>query len=341
MTLLKNFFVIAILLPSLCVANATNQLVEKFAKQNTINNMQVVLVNNHSISVKNIGTQTHYAINSMTKSFTALLLAYNVAHGKTRLQNKTENIEPAFKHSTFGQVTLLNLATHTSGLPFEMIDESKSVTKYLQLWKPQYPIGTRRIYSNNNIGVLGMLLADSNHKPYTQLLRNQILKPFGMHDTQINPNGFVNLPKQSIFIAADGIVSTGHDMGLFLQHMMLIKPNSAIMNKAINIALTGYYSTPDFTQALSWQEYNWPITENHFVGSATLEKLLNAPAKLIKGTNPHYHDKLILRTGLGHGYSSIMAFISAKKIGVVVLIHKEVSTQARYKLIYQLLEAMK
>lgn len=185
-----------------------------------------------------------------------------------------------------------------------------------------------------------MLLSESTQRPYASLLRHDILKPFGMHDTQINPQGFVNFPKHSVFIAADGVVSTGHDMALFLQHMMLIKNHSDLMTQAVHVALTGYYRTPDFTQGLSWQEYNWPISEKQFVGSATLGKLLNSPAQLIEETNPNDHNQLILRTGLGHGYSSIMAFIPEKKMGVVALIHQEVSTQDRYQLAYQLLKSM-
>lgn len=124
--------VFSIFLPVVCYGalSHSDPITQQLIQKHKISNMQVALIHGKNISVTKVGKETHYAINSMTKSLTGLLLACEVAKGKHVLSQKSENIVPSLKHSAFGDVTLLHLATRTSELPFEMIPEHQSITQY-------------------------------------------------------------------------------------------------------------------------------------------------------------------------------------------------------------------
>ena len=62
------------------------------------------------------GPRTIFQIGSVTKVFTALLLADMAERGEVRLSDPAASYLPGFRVET-GPVTLADLATHTSGLP--------------------------------------------------------------------------------------------------------------------------------------------------------------------------------------------------------------------------------
>jgi serine-type D-Ala-D-Ala carboxypeptidase/endopeptidase len=149
-----------------------------------------------------------YEIGSVTKVFTGLLLADRVKAGVVKLD------DPVQKHLPDGwtmprrddrDITLLHLATHTSGLPrlphgflgiaikhpddpFARFDEA-ALKKGLPDTKIQHAIGARHEYSNLGAGLLGYALAHaSKAESYEALLADRVLKPLDMADTGISLN---------------------------------------------------------------------------------------------------------------------------------------------------------
>src|SRR5579862_4159035 len=61
-----------------------------------------------------VGADSVFQIGSVTKAFTGLLLADSAARGEVNLSDPGTDYLPA---ASPGQVTLVELATHTSGLP--------------------------------------------------------------------------------------------------------------------------------------------------------------------------------------------------------------------------------
>jgi len=58
-----------------------------------------------------------YQIGSVTKVFTALLLALEVVDGRLTLETRAGELLPALDERPVGRVSLGALVTHTSGLP--------------------------------------------------------------------------------------------------------------------------------------------------------------------------------------------------------------------------------
>jgi CubicO group peptidase (beta-lactamase class C family) len=142
-----------------------------------------------------------YEIGSITKVFTNTLLADMVLEGEVALEDPVAKFLPptVTVPSRNGKViTLLDLATATSGLPrmplnFHPRDPANPFADYTvaQMYAflssytlPRDP-GQSYEYSNLGMGLLGHALALKAGKPYEQLLVERVLKPLGMNDTRI------------------------------------------------------------------------------------------------------------------------------------------------------------
>ncbi|MFD9857687.1 serine hydrolase domain-containing protein [Streptomyces alboflavus] len=151
------------------------------------------------------GPDTRFEIGSLTKTFTALLLAEMVARGEVAYDDPITRFLPraAAPHLRGAPITLLHLATHTSGLPrlppgllrsgaahwFSNPYAAFSATDLraaLARTRPRAAPGTRVRYSNLGVGLLGALLTHAAHGPgasFAPLLADRVLDPLGLTST--------------------------------------------------------------------------------------------------------------------------------------------------------------
>jgi serine-type D-Ala-D-Ala carboxypeptidase/endopeptidase len=165
-----------------------------------------------------IGTApTLFEIGSLTKVFTALLLADMV------YRNELKFDDPLDRHLPSGfrtpqrnglAITLADLATHTSGLPlFPPFTGNplEALARYsasdLRSWLAGLTLardpGTQWAYSNVGYGLLGLALANKAGTTYDALLARRITGPLGLKDTILFPEG-----------RATRRLATGHDPNL-------------------------------------------------------------------------------------------------------------------------------
>jgi serine-type D-Ala-D-Ala carboxypeptidase/endopeptidase len=143
---------------------------------------------------------TVYEIGSITKTFTALLLAQDAASGKLSLDEPVQRLLPGYAIPAWqGQaITLRDLVTQTSGLPrlptgFAPPDMGNPYAAYgapeLQAFLRGHQLarqpGTAYEYSNLGYGLLGVALAAHAGKPYETLVRERITAPLDMRSTGI------------------------------------------------------------------------------------------------------------------------------------------------------------
>ena len=142
-----------------------------------------------------------FEIGSITKVFTGVLLAEMAGRGEVGLADPVQGLLPGLvlMPSYQGQeITLLDLATMTSGLPpmpanFPGRGDSAAHADYTmeEMYRflsgyslPRAP-GTAFEYSNL-VSLLGQALATRAEKPYETLLRERVLSPLGLHGTAVN-----------------------------------------------------------------------------------------------------------------------------------------------------------
>ena len=141
-----------------------------------------------------------FEIGSVTKTFTALALAQMVQEGLVTLHEPVRELLPrGTADKPDGQeITLLDLATHHSGLPrmpsgfyrkkeddpfadFHVAD----LYDYMARHGVKKPADVSFDYSNLAVGLLGQVLADRAHMSYAELLKTKVTGPLGLKDTVV------------------------------------------------------------------------------------------------------------------------------------------------------------
>lgn len=174
-------------------------------------------------------TDTIFHIMSMTKSFTAAGVMILVDEGRLSLLDPVEQFLPEFKgikvnpcadsHLSEGcnlvdairPITVLDLLTHTSGLPgqgapgpkpFKSLAERVRVGMHVALLAQP---GTKWIYSQIGYAALGRLIEVCSGKSYQDFLTERLFEPLGMQDTHF----FLPSEKQSRLAAVYSQDGTG------------------------------------------------------------------------------------------------------------------------------------
>lgn len=143
---------------------------------------------------------TVYEIGSLTKLFTALLLAIDIERGQLELEAKAATLFgkawdlPSWRGQ---ELTLLDLATHTSALPRmpRNIKPKNQLDPYSDYSEEQLrsalaklmlirPIGQRYLYSNLGFGLLGHGLAKRVGSTFESRVQSDICEPLGMTSTK-------------------------------------------------------------------------------------------------------------------------------------------------------------
>jgi D-alanyl-D-alanine-carboxypeptidase/D-alanyl-D-alanine-endopeptidase len=161
-----------------------------------------VIAHGHLIqgSDRPLDGETIFQVGSVTKVLTSLVLADMVQHNEVSLDDPVEKYLPSgVKVPQRGgrQITLVDLATHTSGLPrlpsnmaYRTINNpyaDYSVPKlyeFLSSYKLTRDIGSKYEYSNLGGGLLGLALARRADMDYGELVRRRICDPLGMNSTR-------------------------------------------------------------------------------------------------------------------------------------------------------------
>ncbi|MFB8117175.1 MULTISPECIES: serine hydrolase domain-containing protein [unclassified Streptomyces] len=154
-----------------------------------------------------VDEDSRFETGSLTKTFTALLLAELAARGEVRYGDRADRYLP------FGlpgpPLTLLHLATHTSGLPrlppgllpravrsgwlsnpYAGFSEDDLLAS-LRRTRPRHRPGTRVLYSNFGGALLGHVLARAaggTGGDYPALLADRITGPLGLSHTDCDAN---------------------------------------------------------------------------------------------------------------------------------------------------------
>jgi CubicO group peptidase (beta-lactamase class C family) len=191
------------------------------------------------------GPRSIFEIGSITKVFTATLLAEMAAEGIVALDEPVPGVPVRGRPITFAE-----LSTHRSGLPrlpaglmwrALTTDRRDPYARVDPAWleaaipktRPKRAPGERFVYSNYAVGLLGYLLAQRAGTSYERLVRARICEPLGLSDTWVQTpvadRGRVATPHDArgretghwhlaALAGAGGLRSTAGDLLRFLEH---------------------------------------------------------------------------------------------------------------------------
>jgi CubicO group peptidase (beta-lactamase class C family) len=260
---------------------------------------------------------TAFEFGSVAKVFTALLLADMVVHREVALDDPASKYLPGnekLPQRNGRQITLVDLATHMSGLPFMPVlpvppggtaFTAAEIYKFLAGYSLPRDPGSDWDYSNLGYWLLSEALAARAHTNFTTLLTERILAPLNMahssfapqadvaigHDAALRPAPLLaNMPIYNLMPAAGaGFYSTANDALTFLAAAMGYMPSRLAPAFALSVDTHGPIRGSTDLQALGWT--------------------------LIAESD----GQLIFRDGGTFGFASCLVWDRARRVGTVVV----------------------
>ncbi|CAK7078610.1 class C beta-lactamase [Providencia alcalifaciens] len=304
-----------------------------------------------------INNNTLFEIGSLSKTFTATLAAYAQEQGKLDFSQKVSHYLPELTDSAFDHITVMNLATHTSGLPLfvpETITNSAELISYYQHWLPEKTIGEYRSYSNLGTGLLGIVTAKQLKMPFEQAMEKLMLPSLGLKHTYIHvpkhqmknyAQGYnkkdhpARVAPQILDAESYGLKSTAKDLIRFLDINMQTVKVAKSWQEAVEDTHTGFYLTDSFVQDMMWESYPWPVSLSQ-LHQGNRDEMALQPQKIeaIKPAMPPETRAFYNKTGSTNGFAAYAAFIPEEQIGIVILSNKWYPISDRITAAYQLIE---
>jgi CubicO group peptidase (beta-lactamase class C family) len=282
------------------------------------------------------GPRTIFQIGSVTKVFTALLLAGMAERGEVNLSDPAASYLPGPARNG---PALADLATHTSGLPRLPRGLLRSARLHPRDPYARYPParlvrdagralragspGSPYAYSNFGFGLLGYLLGQAAGTPYETLMTTRICDPLDLPDTTREVPGSSQGRKArghqrgrpvpdwrlGALAGAGGLYSTATDLARFLQTCLA--------------AAAGNGSAQD-GPAQDGPAQDGPARQGPLTPAirATLTQRLPIPGGeigLAWHHTRHGDHTIIWHNGMTGGFSAMIAFDPARGLGVAAL----------------------
>lgn len=345
-----------------------DEIIKPLMKQEQIPGMSVAISIDGKQEIYHYGIQstqtkvpitdkTLYEIGSLSKTFTATLAAYAQTQGKLDFAKKVSDYLPELKDSTFDHISIMNLATHTSGLSLFVpkgVVTSTQLMDYFHHWIPEKTIGQYRSYSNLGTGLLGIVAAKQLNMPFSQAMEKLMLPSLGLKHTYIHvpknqeeyyaqgynkQNQPVRVTPEILDAEAYGLKSNAKDLIRYLEINMQMTKVAKSWQEAVEDTHTGIYLTDSYTQAMIWESYPWPVSLPQLLqGNRDDMALQPQKVELIQPPLPPETRALYNKTGSTNGFASYAVFIPEEKIAIVILANKWYSIPKRITATYQLLE---
>ena len=273
-------------------------------------------------------TTSIFELASVSKQFTATLIALLQAEGKLNYNDLMEKYLPGLPYK---KITVRQLLNHTSGLPDyqKLMDEKWDKTKvatnediiaYLIKFHPAnlFAPGEKYAYSNTGYVLLGSIVEKISGKDFVALCRERIFNPLQMTATAIRTKrekdsvhhfalGYIFVPEKKKYVRADSFPSSNYTIWLGAR-----KGPGRISSTASDL--------------LKWDRALY--TEN-LVRKETLTEMFS-PAKLNNGTISDYGfgwmlrrdstlGKIVFHTGDNPGYKTeIIRYIDRDKTVILL-----------------------
>lgn len=301
---------------------------------------------------------TIFEIGSVSKMFTATLAAYGHVSGQLSLDEHPGRYLPSLKGRPIDRATLLHLGTYTAGgLPLQFPDrvaDDAAALAFLRQWKAESAPGTVRQYSNPSIGLLGAVTAVAMNEGFASLMESRVLRKLGMNHTYIHvpPSAMadyawgdrdgkpVRVNPGPLDDETYGIKSTASDLLRFVRANIEPAGLDAPLREAIRFTQVGRYEVGGMVQGFGWEQFAYPVSRERLLGGNAPEVIFDPnpvqPVASRRDAAPRLFDK----TGSTNGFGAYVAFVPAKRFGVVLLANRNYPIAARVEAAYAILDQL-
>ncbi len=307
-----------------------------------------------------VNDRTLFEVGSVSKTFCATLASWAVTRGRMAWTDPVSRHLPSLQGTAFDDVRMAHLATHThGGLPLQVPDEvtnDAQLLEWLARWKPEFAPGTRRTYGNPGIGALGLAAAHSLGGEYVALVERELLPALGLRHT------FLRVPATRLADYAQGYDSEGAparltpgpagdeaygirtsaaDLIRYVQLQMGEGELAPAWRRAVDATHTGWFVAGPMTQDLVWEQYTYPVPLDTLLAGNSPQMIFEPHAVTeLRPPSRSRGDVWINKTGSTRGFSAYVAFVPARRIGVVVLANRSIPIADRIGIAYAVMQAL-
>lgn len=326
------------------------------------------LTNNMFNDGKNqVDENTVFQIGSISKSFTAAVMAQLVDEGKIKWEDTVKNILPDFRmYDKWVEENLQvrDIMTHHTGIRGQagtyipnLGYGREDVYKMLPFIKPSY--GFRGGYEYNNITfiIASKIIEKLTGKSWEDNVRERILIPLGMTSTSINKEGFnaaKNVAVPHEFYYAKGkmltdstwtdslVVNPLYGDEQALHWLTVIGPAGGINSTAVDMAKYAQFHLDmgrvGDKQIISRKQMQYLHKGQTITSQDSSRTTLYGHCWFVE-QNSRY--RLYFHTGTTWGFTAICAFVPEQNLSIVMLANSEVSSSPRYALMRRVIDYYK
>lgn len=307
-----------------------------------------------------VDERTLFEIGSISKTFTVALASLAAGMGALDWNAPPGRYVPELAGTALDRVSLVNLATHTTGgmplqLPADVKTEGEMIA-WFRRWTPPGQPGSVRSYANPSIGLLGVVTARALKGRYATLMNEHVIGPLGL------PHTFLEVPSAEqphyaqgynrdgkptrmalapLAIEAYGVRTTARDLLRFVEIQMGRIAVGPALQRAMAATREGRFQAGPMTQALIWEWYPLPVSaEALAIGNGDAMVFKPNPVTRLDPPRPPPAESLVAKTGGTGGFGSYAAFIPGQGIGLVLLANRQHPTELRIALAVQVFAAL-
>ncbi|OFX79976.1 MAG: hypothetical protein A2X20_00080 [Bacteroidetes bacterium GWE2_40_15] len=316
---------------------------------------------------KLVDANTLFQIGSVSKSFTAAVMASLVDEGKVKWEDTVKNILPDFKMYdkwVESNLQVKDIMTHHSGLQGQlgtyipnMGYGREDIWNMLPLLKPKYSLRGSYEYNNITFIIASKIIEKLTGKSWEDNVRERIFKPLGMSSSRVigdefkaaqnvaNPHEFVYKKGRALSDTTwvDSVaVNPLYGDEQALHWLTVVGPAGSISSTANDMAKYTLFhlnkGLANEKQVISKEQANY-LRKGHTITSQDSSKITLYGHCWFIEQNSRY--RVIFHTGTTWGFTTLCAYFPEMDLGITILVNSEAPAFPRYAIMRRMIDLYK
>ena len=301
-----------------------------------------------------VNEHTAFQIGSVSKSFTAMLVAMLVDEGKVSWDDPVKKHLPDFEMYdpwVSNNLLIKDIMIHRTGLPGQsgtyvpcLGYDQGDVYQMFKLIKPSTSLRTSYDYNNITFIIAAKIVEKYMGKPWEVCVQERIFNPLQMKESSLNEQGFASSKNVSVphsFDYENGAITCeplyGEEQAL--HWLTVIGPAGGVISSVADMTSWIRFHLSDGTyngeRILSEKNMNY-LHRGQLITSQYDNRITTYGHCWFIEQNNRY--KVFFHTGTTWGYAALCVFVPELKLGLMFLANSEVPSSPRYAIMRRLID---
>ena len=304
---------------------------------------------------KPVNEHTAFQIGSVSKSFTAVLMAMLVDEGKVNWDDPVKKHLPDFAMFdpwVSNNLLIKDIMIHRTGLPAQsgtyipcLGYEQEDVYQMFALIKPSTSLRTSYDYNNITFIIASKIIEQYMGKSWERCVQERIFDPLQMRESSLNELGFTsaqNVVVPHSFDYENGAIACAPLYGAedqALHWLTVIGPAGGVVSSVVDMAAWIRFHLSDGTfnnqQILSKKNLDY-LHRGQLITSQFNNRITTYGHCWFIEQNNRY--KVFFHTGTTWGSTALCLFVPELNLGMMFLANSEVPSSPRYAVMRRLID---